>query len=344
MNIQDFLRNYWPQILILVALIVVIIVFMRRMPKTDEQVMVAEKTVHPKKDVRGAISRFFTKLREWFVLGFERLKKLAHKGKEVVLRKKQKAEASAVSSMFDAPKAPSKPEVAKPATPSVEAPKPEAPKFQVVPKRPLGSRMIPSIGKKAQADKIEKKRKADELIRRAKQYLNENRNKDAESTFIEAVTLNPRDERIYIELGNMYLKVENYTDAHASYLEAHKLKNNDVDVLSKLGLISYRMKKFDDAVKHYDAATKLQPLEAKHVANLGLALKASGNAKKAFRAYAKAFEMKNGEVDYAIRACELALEIQKPKKAEPLLLAAEKLDAKNIKVQELRNKFTQVKK
>lgn len=343
MTLSNFFSTYWPQLLILVALVVVIVVFIRRMPKTEEQVMVAEKTVHPKRDVRGALSGVFTKVKEWFVLGFERLKKLAHKVKEMVLRKKKKEEVSAVSSMFDEPR--NNASHVKASAPV----KPAAPigstKFQTVPKRPLGSRIaMPSLGKKAQADKIEKKRMADELIRRAKQYLNENRNKDAESTFIEAVTLNPRDERIYIELGNMYLKVENYTDAHASYLEAHKLKNNDVDVLSKLGLISYRMKKFDEAVKHYEAASKLQPLEAKHVANLGLAFRSGANAKKAFRAYSKAFEMKNGEVDYAIRACELALEIGKPKKAEPLLLAAEKLDPKNIKVQELRNKFAQLKK
>lgn len=335
MTVNDFLTNYWPQLVILAALIVAIVIFIRRMPKTEEQVMVAEKTVHPKKDVRGTLGRFATKVKEWFVLGFERLKKLAHKGKELVLRKKKKEEVSAVSSMFDAPKA-AAPKPVVPSTPS---------KFQTVPKRPLGSRIsMPSLGKKAQADKIEKKRMADELIRRAKQYLNENRNKDAEETFIEAVTLNPRDERIYIELGNMYLKVENYADAHSSYLEAHKLKGNDVDVLSKLGLISYRMKKFEDAVKHYEAASKLQPLEAKHVANMGLALRASGNAKKAFKAYEKAFQMKNGEVDYAIRACELALEIKKPKKAEPLLLACEKLDSKNIKVQELRNKYSEAVK
>jgi Flp pilus assembly protein TadD len=338
MNVTEFLQMYWPQLVILAALIVVIIVFMRRMPKTDEQVMVAEKTVHPKRDVRGAVSGIATKIKEGILLGYERLRKWAHKGKEVVLRKKKKEEASAVSSMFDAPKggaAISVPKVT-PTTPT---------KFQTVPKRPLGSRMsLPSLGKKAQADKIEKKRKSDELIRRAKQYLNENRNKDAESTFIEAVTLNPRDERIYIELGNMYLKVENYTDAHSSYLEAHKLKSNDVDVLSKLGLISYRMKKFDEAVKHYEAATKLQPLEAKHVANLGLALRAAGNSKKAFKAYSKAFEMKNGELDYAIKAFELALEIGKGKKAETILLAAEKLDSKNVRVQELRNKFAALQK
>lgn len=338
MNLNEFFSNYWPQLVIVAALIVAMIVFIRRMPKTAEQVIVAEKTVHPKRDVQGGIVRFATKLKEWIILGWERLKKLAHQMKELILRKKKKEEASAVSAMFDAPKSSVKaPEVkAVPAVPS---------KFQTVPKRPLGSRIsMPSLGKKAHADKIEKKRKADELIRRAKQYLNENRNKDAEETYIEAVTLNPRDERIYIELGNMYLKVENYTDAYSSYLEAHKLKGNDVDVLSKLGLISYRMKKYEDAVKHYEAASKLQPLEAKHVANLGLALRASGNTKKAFKAYEKAFQMKNGEVDYAVKACELALEIKKPKKAEPMLVAAEKLDPKNIKVQELRNKYTEATK
>ena len=335
---MNFLATYWPQIVMVITLIVIMAVFIRRMPKTlpQEVTQLSKREVAMNPSQIGVVWRH---VREWTVLTFDKLKKwfagVMLKVRASLARRKQ--DTAAVSHMFDA----SKPQKDQPLVAprgSVRSVVPHVPSRM---SRGLSALKTRTMRGGLSAKEADKKRKTDELIRRAKQYLNETRNKDAEETFIEAATMSPRDERIYLEMGNMYLKAGNYSDAKAAFREVLKLASTNLDVIAKLGLIAYREKRFDEAASRYETARRLAPKETKYVANVALALRASGKTKRAWKLYMDAYEMKNTEVDYGLKAIELGLELGRERKVEPLLEAITKLDPANPKLLELRARMTQ---
>lgn len=329
---MSFLIRFWPHILILASLLIVIVVFLRRMPKEVREETLPMK---PKKQASPDKEKMTTKILIKVKEGYEAIKgvlhKLGDKLRDRIMRKKHKEDVSAVSSMFETQEAADK----------VAQPKVGASTSTTMSKMAAGTAAVAASVRKqiGKNDSAENRQKVDELLRRAKMYLKEDRSKDAEKTFIDAIQLSPRDERIYYELGLMYMNQNNYKDSRASLQEVVKLKKDHIDAYSKLGLVAYRDKKFDEAARHYEDALKLDTDNPKHKANQALALKAAGNSKKAFKLYSEAFEAKKSETDYGVHALELALELKKPKKAEPILVELEKNTPENDRVQELRKEY-----
>lgn len=316
---MSFIRNYWSQIVILVSLLTVILIVLRRMPRKEEHVEMAKEIAASKPKRTINYSEYMVRVREWFVIAWEKLKSLAEKGRDLVLRKKKKEEVQAVETMFDGGE-------------------------EVKHEQPIAKKITWHLRKKNLSDEIDKKRKTDELLRRAKMYLRELRNKHAEDTFIEAVKLSPRDERIYFELGEMYLKAENYDDAQASFAEVIKLKSHHILAHSRLGLIAYRKKKYDDAAMHYEQASKLEPKNVKHLGNLALVLKASGKTRRALKFYERAFFDFPSEIDFGIHAANLALDLKRIRETEKILKELEKRDPKSVKLAELKERLAALKK
>ncbi|MFC1640925.1 tetratricopeptide repeat protein [Patescibacteria group bacterium] len=322
---MSFLSTYWPQIVIIASLLVIIAIFLRRIPKTiNEREIAVKKEVKKEKTQERMVpvKNFFGRVKDLIVAGYKKTVEFAYTIKGRILRTQKKEEEKAVTAMFE----PSDEEKAAGEADPIEMPQ------------------SPPILSEMTSEEIEKKRKADELIRRAKQYLKEDRIKDAEEQFIEAVKLCPKDERIYYELGEMYLLMKNETDAKASFIEAVKLKSNYVQPITKLGLLAYRGKSFDEAAKHYEKAVDLEPTDPKHMANLALALKSSGKTKKAYQSYLDAFKKKETMTEYGINAAELALEMNKPRKAQEVIEIVEKQDPANPKLVEIKARMAEVTK
>jgi tetratricopeptide (TPR) repeat protein len=246
----------------LIAIIVIMAIFISRMPKTLPAQEITELSKRQVQLSPSQVKIVWRHVREWIVLTWHKISQWVSARLKNNILKRRKQDASAVSHMFE--------ESGSKNVTSVPAPseqRPVMPRPSVVPRVPSRmSRSFSALKSKTMrgsltAQEADKKRKTDELIRRAKQYLNEQRNKDAEELFIEAATLSPRDERIYLEMGNMYLKAGSYADAKAAFREVVKLSNTNLDVIAKLGLIAYREKKYDEAKA---LKTEIQALEEKY--------------------------------------------------------------------------------
>ncbi|MFA7309196.1 MAG: tetratricopeptide repeat protein [Patescibacteria group bacterium] len=112
--------------------------------------------------------------------------------------------------------------------------------------------------------------------------------KEAESLLIEQIEHDPKNPKIYNELGVVYLEDENFSDAKEAFKTALKYdKHNDL-FYNNLGLALFNQGRYIEAIEAYQRSIQLNGLVPHRYINLGLAYAALRQYEKALDMYKKA--------------------------------------------------------
>jgi tetratricopeptide (TPR) repeat protein len=154
----------------------------------------------------------------------------------------------------------------------------------------------------------------------------------AESTYKEAIRLQPNLWTLYVDLGWFYYGRSRYADALAEWTKVTDLVPDNSWGYTNLGAAYLRMRRFPDARRMFAKAIALEPEDAAVVSNLGTAFFLEGNYREASLNYQKALKL--GEHSYIIwgNLGESLLRLGNKQEAMDSFRQAAKLAGEQIKV------------
>jgi ATP-dependent Lon protease len=121
--------------------------------------------------------------------------------------------------------------------------------------------------------------------------------KEAINAFDQAIMLKPHYAEAYYEQGVVLKRFKRYEDAIAAYDKAIKLKPDYAQAYNGKGAALYSLARYEDALKEFDRAIALDPHDPVYFCNKGDALYKLERYEEAIKEYDKAIELKP---DYAV--------------------------------------------
>ena len=112
-----------------------------------------------------------------------------------------------------------------------------------------------------------------------------------EKECIELIYNNPKDINAYLRLSVFYLQRQKWVDAKEVLLEALKVEPENDKVCNNLGIVWYRLKRYNNAVTAFEKALKQNDKVAHRFMNMGLVLSALGENGRASECFSKAVEL-----------------------------------------------------
>jgi Flp pilus assembly protein TadD len=102
----------------------------------------------------------------------------------------------------------------------------------------------------------------------ARFYAAQKRTKEAEATYQQAISKDPKDSVPVSELGMLYASADQVANALAKYQDALKLQPNNAGLWAAYGMLNERAGKIDEAKRAYQKALDIQPNTAVAANNL----------------------------------------------------------------------------
>lgn len=128
------------------------------------------------------------------------------------------------------------------------------------------------------------------LLREAEDYARQANWSAAEKVYINVVTVAPKTIEAYLGLGDLYLKQKNWNDAAESYKVALEGDDANVTAWGNLGMALANKSEWVAAVDALQRAARLDPGNAVRQATLGMAYMTIKDYKKAAKAYREAVD------------------------------------------------------
>lgn len=187
--------NLFPQLIIFFAVVAIIVIIVRRLPKLSE-VKAEEKKSEFKKKATNLFEKFINFCKK-FLSAFKNFsvsifKKLYLRAQEIK-EKKEKA-----------------------------------------PQMEKEVKELVTTASPTEKLKITTQDEIIDLLQKAAKFFGSGRFSDCEKIYIEVIKKDPKNLHAYKGLGKLYLKQGNLTDAKASFEEALKLKPGDFEAREKL--------------------------------------------------------------------------------------------------------------
>ena len=120
---------------------------------------------------------------------------------------------------------------------------------------------------------------------------NQNKIREAEKSFSEAIVMNPKFGMAYNNLGNIYYKKDN-KKAKEYYEKALKLEPKSVEILNNLGNYFKKNNKIEESIKYFNQSLEINSSHPLTNHNLGMTYQAKGDFKKAEEYLFKAINLK----------------------------------------------------
>ena len=324
---MQFLLSFWPQLLILLGLIIVAVVLFRRLPHLAHEAVLADpeaaKLKLPTKEWKAKVKMLLARILAALRLAWTKMKNIA-------LQRQRKHETAAVQHMFDEGAKPTTPTTATPAAPTNLPVKPA-----VNSATPARSRTVSSfLMRRGTVDKAERDEKVAELLRRAGLYVKESRMKDAEDTYIKAVTLDPSNAEIYEAMAEMYFAAKNMKDGQAALAEAIKHNPKKITLHTRMAELALEQENYKQALLHLEHALNLDKKNAARVAAVAVVHVKMKDFRNAFRMYEQAFTMDPSSKDFGLAAVATAQAMGKPRKAKEIIEELFKKYPSDLKVTE----------
>ncbi len=133
--------------------------------------------------------------------------------------------------------------------------------------------------------------KVQRLLSDAKTLIEQEDLRAAEQKCIEAISLDPKEEKVYKLLGDVYLHMKDYQHAKEVLHHVLKLHEKDADAHSGLGLIAAQEGNLEEAQREYLESVTLNNQIASHHVNLGETYLALGDMKKAIQSFQEAVRL-----------------------------------------------------
>ena len=115
--------------------------------------------------------------------------------------------------------------------------------------------------------------------------------KPTEHEILEAIKREPRNHKLYDDLGKLYLEQKNFSDAKDVYLYLVNHESGHSDHHAKLAFSCYQLKEFTTAVEHYRKSIALDSTHPNRYYNLALCLSTLARHEEAVQNFQKAAEM-----------------------------------------------------
>lgn len=147
-----------------------------------------------------------------------------------------------------------------------------------------------------------------ELMEQAREMARAGRSSEAESKYIQVVSINPKFVKAYEELGRLYLREKQWKESEETFRFLLKLDPKDASVLANLGELETAQGKHVEALVHYQAAVALKPANPKYLDMLLEAALTAGNrdvARETFARLKEANVENNKLADFETRIREM---------------------------------------
>jgi tetratricopeptide (TPR) repeat protein len=102
-------------------------------------------------------------------------------------------------------------------------------------------------------------------LREADQLAKEGKTAEAEKKYMDALSLDMKNPKLYERLGNMYLRAKSYAEARETLRFASRLSPNDASVVASLGEIAMAQGEYADAITYFTHAAEIRPRSPKYL-------------------------------------------------------------------------------
>jgi tetratricopeptide (TPR) repeat protein len=103
------------------------------------------------------------------------------------------------------------------------------------------------------------------MAREADALMREEKFVEAERKYIEALSIEQKNPKLYEKLGRLYMRNKNFDQARDTLRFASRLSPNDASVVASLGEIAMARKEYADAVTYFQHAVSLRPRSPRYL-------------------------------------------------------------------------------
>jgi tetratricopeptide (TPR) repeat protein len=119
------------------------------------------------------------------------------------------------------------------------------------------------------------------LMREGDRLTKEEKFVEAEKQYIEALSIEQKNPKLYEKLGRLYLRNKQYDQARDTFRFASRLSPNDASVVASLGEVAMAREEYGDAVTYFQHAVSLRPRSPRYLDFFLEACIADGNKQMA---------------------------------------------------------------
>jgi len=103
------------------------------------------------------------------------------------------------------------------------------------------------------------------MAREADALVKEERYVEAEKKYIEALSIEQKNPKLYERLGRLYMRNKNYDQARDTLRFASRLSPNDASVVASLGEIAMAREEYADAITYFQHVVSLRPRSPRYL-------------------------------------------------------------------------------
>jgi|GEM_PF-6301521 len=162
------------------------------------------------------------------------------------------------------------------------------------------------LAAKSASELTEKEQSILQLLKEAEDYARQSNWSAAEKVYINVIALAPKTIEAYLGLGDLYLKQKNWNDAAESYKVALQGDDANVTAWGNLGLALANKSEWVAAVDALQRAARLDPGNATRQATLGMAYMTIKEYKKATKAYREAVNHDRENMSHRVELAKAA--------------------------------------
>lgn len=205
--------------------------------------------------------------------------------------------------------------------------------------------MNQALKKKTEATpevKEQKKHEMRSLLQEAQSALEHNALETAESKFIAAIRIDPKEKEAYRGLGEVYFQQGQFTEAQQTFKYLLHLDLQDDTVLVKLAEIAEELGKIEEAVKYYQDAILINDNLPNRFVKLAELLERLEQYQPALEAVKQAVELEPQNPKYLDNMVELAIIVGNKELGEKGYQTLRMVNPENQKLAVLKEKISKL--
>lgn len=177
----------------------------------------------------------------------------------------------------------------------------------------------------------------------ARDYLMKEDLINAESKYIEIISLDPKNLEAYKGLADIYLKQKDYLHSKEVLLHTLKITNKDEEVFFKLGNLFKEEGDLEQAKKNYLKMVCLNPKRSANYVHLYLLYKEMQDYKDALKAIQKAVELEPDNAQNLELLIEINIILKDREEAEAAYEQLKIIDPEDERLEEIKRKIEEIK-
>jgi len=103
------------------------------------------------------------------------------------------------------------------------------------------------------------------LMREGDRLAKEEKFVEAEKQYIEALSIEQKNPKLYEKLGRLYLRNKQYEQARDTFRFASRLSPSDASVIASLGEVAMAREQYPDAITYFQHAVSLRPRSPRYL-------------------------------------------------------------------------------